>query len=65
MSHPIVTQLRFTRSEFYRSIKTVSQKDTVIRIMPTNCLSWNIGHLAWQEQRYFLYYAQGTLTPGN
>jgi hypothetical protein len=61
MSHPIVTQLRFTRSEFFRSIKTVIQKDAIVRIMPMNCLSWNIGHLAWQEQRYFLYYAQGTL----
>jgi uncharacterized damage-inducible protein DinB len=26
-----------------------------------NCISWNIGHLAWQEQRYFLYYAQGEM----
>jgi hypothetical protein len=26
-----------------------------------NCISWNIGHLAWQEQRYFLFYAQGQL----
>jgi hypothetical protein len=24
-----------------------------------NCVSWNVGHLAWQEQRYFLFYAQG------
>ena len=24
-----------------------------------NCISWNVGHLAWQEQRYFLTYAQG------
>jgi hypothetical protein len=23
-----------------------------------NCISWNIGHLAWQEQRYWLYWAQ-------
>ena len=26
-----------------------------------NCLSWNIGHLAWQEQRYFLHFAQGQM----
>jgi hypothetical protein len=24
-----------------------------------NCISWNVGHLAWQEQSYFLYYGQG------
>src|SRR5947208_786934 len=24
-----------------------------------NALSWNIGHLAAQEQRYFLFFAQG------
>lgn len=29
-----------------------------------NCISWNIGHLAWQEQSYFLHYGQGqTLLP--
>ena len=29
-----------------------------------NCISWNVGHLAWQEQRYFLHHTQGrTLYP--
>jgi len=23
-----------------------------------NCISWNIGHLAWQEQRYWLWRGQ-------
>ena len=26
-----------------------------------NCISWNVGHLAWQEQRYFLNFGQGKL----
>ncbi len=26
-----------------------------------NCIGWNVGHLAWQEQRYFLFYAQGQM----
>jgi hypothetical protein len=26
-----------------------------------NCISWNIGHLAWQEQRYWLTRAQGEI----
>jgi uncharacterized damage-inducible protein DinB len=24
-----------------------------------NCISWNIGHMAWQEQRYWLTILQG------
>lgn len=52
--HPLVTQLRFTRSEFLRTIKGVTEKDAQRRLLPMNCLSWNVGHLAWQEQRYFL-----------
>ena len=30
-----------------------------MRVTPMNCISWNVGHLAWQEQRYFLSFAQG------
>jgi hypothetical protein len=26
-----------------------------------NCISWNVGHLAWHEQRYFLYYGEGRM----
>jgi uncharacterized damage-inducible protein DinB len=59
MIHPLVTQLRFTRSEFLRAVKGVSDEDARKRILPMNCITWNIGHLAWQEQRYFLYYGQG------
>ena len=25
-----------------------------------NCIAWNVGHLAWQEQRYLLTRASGT-----
>ena len=59
--HPLVTQLRFTRSEFLLGVKTVSDEDASKRLLPMNCISWNIGHLAWQEQRYFLYYGQGQM----
>jgi uncharacterized damage-inducible protein DinB len=52
--HPLVAQLRFTRSEFLRTIKGVTEKDAQRRLVPMNSLSWNVGHLAWQEQRYFL-----------
>ncbi len=61
MSHPLVDQLRFTRSEFLRGVKGISDADARKRILPMNCISWNIGHLAWQEQRYFLSFAQGQI----
>jgi hypothetical protein len=59
--HPLITQLRFTRNEFLRSVKGVSEADARKRVLPMNCISWNVGHLAWQEQRYFLGFAQGGL----
>jgi hypothetical protein len=61
MTHPLVSQLRFTRSEFMRAVKGISDEDARKRILPMNCLSWNIGHLAWQEQRYFLGFGQGKI----
>jgi hypothetical protein len=59
--HPLVLQLRFTRAEFKRALKGLSEEDATKRLLPMNCISWNIGHLAWQEQRYFLYYGQGLM----
>jgi len=61
MTHPLVTQLRFTRREFLRGLDGLDEADAQRRCMPMNCISWNVGHLAWQEQRYFLYYAQGQM----
>lgn len=64
MPHPLVAQLRFTRSEFERALVGVTDADARHRLLPMNCLSWNIGHLAWQEQRYWLQRLQGrTLLP--
>jgi len=59
--HPLVTQLRFVRSEFARALRGLSDEDAAKRLMPMNCISWNVGHLAWQEQRYFLQFAQGQM----
>ncbi len=56
--HPLVVQLRFTRSEFARGLRGVSDEDGARRFMPMNCLSWNVGHLAWQEQHYFIFWPQ-------
>lgn len=57
--HPLVVQLRFARSEFLRAIRGVTDEDARTRLLPMNCISWNVGHLAWQEQRYFVTRAQG------
>ena len=63
--HPLVAQLRFTRSEFVRCLQGVSSEDAVRRVMPMNCISWMIGHLANQEHRYWVIWPQGlNLAPG-
>jgi uncharacterized damage-inducible protein DinB len=63
--HPLVAQLRFTRSEFVRCLKDISPEDGIRRIMPMNSISWIVGHLANQEQAYWVVFAQGrTLVPG-
>jgi len=61
MIHPMVLQLRFTRSEFKRAIDGVTDEESRKRFLPMNCISWHVGHLAWQEQRYFLLFAQGKI----
>jgi hypothetical protein len=57
--HPLVTQLRFTRSEFVRCLAGVTDEDARKRIQPMNCLSWIVGHMANQENRYWAIRAQG------
>jgi len=61
MTHPLVEQLRFARSELRRGLEGVTDEEARQRILPMNCIAWNVGHLAWQEQRYWLYRAQGQM----
>ncbi len=56
--HLLVAQLRFSRSEFVRGLEGVSEKDAARRLMPMNCISWMVGHLANQEHRYWVILAQ-------
>jgi hypothetical protein len=58
MPHPLVDQLRFARSEFQRGLAGLTDQDARMRNGPMNSISWMIGHLAWQEQRYWLTRAQ-------
>lgn len=59
MAHPLVTQLRFARSEFVRGMDGVSEEGGLRRFLPINSLGWMVGHLASQERRYWLWRAQG------
>ena len=56
--HLLVAQLRFARSEFVRGLEGVSDADARRRLMPMNCISWMVGHLANQEHRYWVLFAQ-------
>jgi hypothetical protein len=59
VTHPLVVQLRFARSEFRRGLAGLSDDEARHRFLSMNCISWNVGHLAWQEQRYWLTRLQG------
>ena len=36
----------------------LSETEAQQRLLPMNSISWNVGHLAWQEQRYWLFRGQ-------
>jgi hypothetical protein len=61
MTHPLVEQLRFARNELRRGLEGVTDEEAQQRFLPMNCIAWNVGHLAWQEQRYWLQRAQDQL----
>jgi hypothetical protein len=58
MTHPLVDQLRFTRSEWLRGLKGVSEEDGARHFGQMNSIGWIVGHLTWQEQRYLLHRPQ-------
>ncbi len=59
MPHPMVTQLRFARSEFMRGIDGVTEEDGLRRLTPMNSIGWMVGHLALQEHYLWVLKAQG------
>lgn len=61
MVHPLVLQLRFTRSEFKRALQEVNHEDARRVFPPMNTIGWCIGHMADQEQRYWLKLRLGEL----
>ena len=61
MPHPLVTQLRFTRSEWLRGLTGITEEEGGRHFGPMNCISWTVGHLAWHEQRTFLQRPQNKI----
>jgi len=61
MTHPLVLQLRFARSEFVRGLEGVTEEEGRHRFEPINSISWMVAHLTWQEQRYWLTAPQGVI----
>jgi len=63
--HLLVAQLRFARTELVRCLDGVSEEDAIRRLMPMNCISWMVGHLANHEHRFWVILAQGKeVAPG-
>ena len=59
MSHPLVKQLEFARRELRRGLAGLTSEDAVRRLQPMNAISWMIGHLASQENFYWVRLGQG------
>jgi hypothetical protein len=57
--HPLVRQLHFARLELQRCLEGVTGEDARKRLGAMNCISWMVGHLADQENRYWVQVAQG------
>lgn len=61
MSHPLVDQFRFTRSEWLRGLQGITEEEGAQHFETMNCISWTVGHLAWHEQRTFLQRPQNKI----
>ncbi len=59
MTHPVVEQLRFTRGEWLRGLRGVTEEQGAAHCGQMNSVGWIVGHLTWQEQRYLLDRPQG------
>ena len=61
MTHPLVDQFRFTRSEWLHGLEGLTEEDGACHFGQMNCISWTVGHLAWHEQRTFLQRPQNII----
>ena len=61
MAHLLVDQLRFSRSEWMRALRGLTEDDANRHFGQMNSIGWIVGHLAWHEQRICLQRARGKL----
>jgi hypothetical protein len=61
MTHPLVDQFRFTRSEWLRGLEGITDEDAGRHFGSMNSIGWIVGHLAWHEHRCWLERAQSRL----
>ena len=61
MTHPTIEMLRFTRSEWQRGLRGVTEEDGARHFGQMNSIGWIVGHLAWQEQRTLFLRRSGEL----
>jgi hypothetical protein len=59
VAHPLVEQLRFTRSEWVRALGGVSEEDANRHFGRMNSIGWIAGHMAWHEQKTCLERPRG------
>jgi len=57
--HPLVEVQHLARKEFARGLRGLLDEDARKRIEPMNCISWIVGHVAQQQHRLFVAWAQG------
>src|SRR5262245_62195665 len=55
MAHPLVDQLRFTRAALTQSLNGVTEEEGFRRFGVMNSIGWIVGHVANQEQRYWIW----------
>lgn len=55
----LVTQIQFARKELIRCLDGVTELEAQKRFEPMNSISWIVGHMADQENRYWVRFAQG------
>ncbi len=61
MTHPAIEMLRFTRSEWQRGLRGVTEEEGARHFGQMNSIGWIVGHLAWQEQRTLFMRRKGEL----
>ena len=61
MPHPLVEQIRFTRSEWLHGLEGLTDDDGARHFGQMNSIGWIVGHMTWHEQRTFLMRPQGVI----